>query len=105
MSRAKLRRRVFVADLATEFGAVKCCWRESDRAFTGFVAEVWFSESRSTSEFAVKWTGVVGYPIKVRCVESSPARFAASVPVEVPAGEVRLGWVSRGGRVRCELVS
>ncbi len=32
----------FVATLAAEFGAVECCWRESDRSFTGFVAEVWF---------------------------------------------------------------
>jgi len=30
----------FVADLAAQFGAVECFWRESDRAFTGFVAEV-----------------------------------------------------------------
>lgn len=33
----------FVQGLAAEFGACECFWRESDRAFTGFVAEVWFS--------------------------------------------------------------
>jgi hypothetical protein len=95
----------FVADLAAEFGAVECFWRESDRAFTGFVAEVWFSELRSAGEFALKWASVVGYHIRVRSVESGPARFAASVPIVVPVGEVRLAGGVRGGRVRCELVS
>ena len=38
-------------------------------------------------------------------VESGPGRFAASVPVVIPVGEVRLAGGGRGGRVRCELVS
>ena len=32
----------FVSGLAAEFGAVECCWRESERSFTGYVAECWF---------------------------------------------------------------
>jgi hypothetical protein len=34
----------FISGLAAEFGAVECCWRESERSFTGFVAEVWFAQ-------------------------------------------------------------
>lgn len=88
----------FVCGLAAEFGAVECCWRESERSFTGFVAEVWFESL--PSQFAVRWAEVVGYPLRVRCVSSGPARFAVSVPCGVSPGEVRLGWASRGSRVR-----
>ena len=90
-----------VSGLAQEFGAVECYWRESERSFTGFVAEVWFSEL--PREFAVKWSAVVGYQIKVRAVRSGPAQFAASVPVVVPQGRVRLGSVSRGARLQWPL--
>lgn len=88
----------FVAGFASEFGAVECCWRESDRSFTGFVAEVWFESL--PSEFAARWVAVVGYRIAVRCVPFGPGRFAVSVPCSVPGGEVQLGWVSRGSRVK-----
>lgn len=37
----------FVESLATDFGAVHCCWKESDHSFTGFVAEVWFDSLRN----------------------------------------------------------
>jgi len=92
----------FVAALAAEFGAVECFWRESERSFTGFVAEVWFAEL--PREFAVKWSAVVGYSVLVRCVSSGPGRFAVSVPVVVPGGSVRLRGGLRGGRVRCRVV-
>jgi hypothetical protein len=88
----------FVAGLAAEFGAVECCWRESDRSFTGFVAEVWFSSL--PSQFASRWSAVIGYLVRVRCVSVGPDRFAVSVPVDVPCGQVRLGWASRGSRVK-----
>lgn len=88
----------FVAGLAAEFGAVECCWRESDRSFTGFVAEVWFESL--PREFAVKWAEVVGYSVVVRCVSAGPGRFAVSVPCVVPVGVVRLGAASRGSRVQ-----
>jgi hypothetical protein len=68
-------------------------------AFTGFVAEVWFSELRLAGEFASKWAAVVGYPVKVRSFSGSGS-FAASVPVVVPMGEIRLGVPSRGSRLR-----
>jgi hypothetical protein len=88
----------FVSGLAAEFGAVECCWRESDRSFTGFVAEVWFESL--PSDFATRWAEVVGYSLRVRCVSSGPGRFAVSVPCSVPHGVVRLGFASRGSRVR-----
>lgn len=88
----------FVAGLAAEFSAVECCWRESDRSFTGFVAEVWFESL--PSEFAARWVAVVGYSVLVRSCSSGPGRFAASVPCSVPVGQVQLGWVSRGSRVQ-----
>ena len=88
----------FVESLAAEFGAVECCWRESDKSFTKFVAEVWFKEL--PRDFAIRWAAVVGYSIKVRGVSEDPSRFVASVPVEVPVGEVQLGWVSRGSKVK-----
>jgi len=92
----------FVQGLAAEFGAVECAWRESDRSFTGFVAEVWFAELPSV--FASRWASVVGYFVLVRCLPSGPGRFAVSVPVSVPGGRVSLVGGSRGGRVRCRLV-
>lgn len=89
----------FVAVLAADFSAVECCWRESDVSFSGFVAEVWFESL--PSGFASRWAAVVGRSVRVRSFSSGvPARFCVSVPVSVPAGEVRLGWVSRGSRVR-----
>jgi hypothetical protein len=88
----------FVCGLACEFGCVDCFWRESDASFTGFVAEVWFDEL--PREFAVKWARVVGYAVKVRQRSEGPGRFAVSVPCVVPDGGVRLGYVSRGSRVR-----
>ena len=92
----------FVQGLAAEFGAVECAWRESDRSFTGFVAEVWFAEL--PSGFASRWAAVVGYLVLVRSVSSGPGRFAVSVPVSVPCGQVALVGGVRGGRVRCRLV-
>jgi hypothetical protein len=88
----------FVQALAVEFGAVECCWRESDRSFTGFVAEVWFSQL--PSGFSTRWAAVVGYSILVRSVSSGPGSFAASIPCTVPGGQVSLGPASRGSRVQ-----
>jgi hypothetical protein len=92
----------FVQGLAAEFGAVESAWRESDRSFTGFVAEVWFAEL--PSGFASRWAAVVGYFVLVRSVSSGPGRFAVSVPCSVPGGQVALVGGVRGGRVRCRLV-
>ncbi len=47
----------FVSGLAAEFGAVECCWRESERSFTGFFAECWFAHLPSS--FAARWVAVV----------------------------------------------
>jgi hypothetical protein len=88
----------FVQGFAAEFGAVECYWRESDRSFTGFVAEVWFSEL--PTEFCTRWAAVVGYSILVRSVSSGPGSFAASIPCTVPGGQVSLGPASRGSRVQ-----
>lgn len=88
----------FVQGLATEFGAVECYWRESDRSFTGFVAEVWFS--KLPSAFSTRWAAVVGYSILVRGVSSGPGSFVASIPCTVPSGQVSLGPASRGSRVQ-----
>jgi hypothetical protein len=72
-----------VAGLAEEYGAIECCWRESDRSFTGFVAEVWFDEL--PSEFATNWAAVIGYAVKVRQPPDGIAKFAVSVPCLVCA--------------------
>jgi hypothetical protein len=93
----------FVQALAVEFNAVECCWRESDRSFTGFVAEVWFSQL--PSEFAAKWAAVVSYSVLVRSVSFGPGSFAVSVPCTVPGGQVQLLGGVRGGRVRCRSVA
>ncbi len=89
---------LFVEGLAVEFAAVDCFWRELDRSFTGFVAEVWFASL--PREFAVRWSAVVGYSVVVRARDNGPSRFAVSVPVRVPGGAVRLGYASRGSRVQ-----
>lgn len=92
----------FVEGLAAEFGALECYWRESERSFTGFVAEVWFESL--PSEFSVKWAAVVGYSVVVRAVSVGPARFAVSIPVVVPEGQVLLLGGQRGGVVRCQFL-
>ncbi|WP_017296554.1 hypothetical protein [Nodosilinea nodulosa] len=88
----------FVQGFAAEFGAVECCWRESDRLFTGFVAEVWFAQL--PSEFCARWAAVVGYSILVRGLSLGPGAFAASIPCTVPSSQVSLGPASRGSRVQ-----
>ena len=88
----------FVSGLASEFGAVECCWRESERSFTGYVAECWFGFLPTF--FAQRWAAVVGYSVLVRSVSSGPGRFMVSVPVTVPQGSIRLSGGQRGGRVR-----
>lgn len=92
----------FVQGLAAEFGACECFWRESERSFTGFVAEVCFSAL--PGDFAARWSAVVGYSVLVRCPDVGPGRFVVSVPCVVPGGQVRLQGGQRGGRVRCRLV-
>jgi hypothetical protein len=42
----------------------------SDRLFTGFVAEVWFSHLPSA--FSTRWAAVIGYSILARSVSSGP---------------------------------
>lgn len=56
----------FICILAEEWGARSCHWRESDRAFTGFVAEVAFSSATVAADFARRWSEVVGYGVAVR---------------------------------------
>ncbi|NJL83965.1 MAG: hypothetical protein HC890_15405 [Chloroflexaceae bacterium] len=87
-----------VATLATQFNAVECYWRESERSFSGFVAEVWFATL--PKEFAQQWAATVGYSILVRSVNQGPSRFTVSIPVSVPCGEIQLGLPSRGSRLR-----
>ena len=89
----------FVASLAAEYSAVECHWRESDRSFTGFVAEVWFDQL--PSQFAMAWAVVVGYQARVRCLSGGPGRFAVSVPVVVPQGQVQLRGGQWGGVLGC----
>jgi len=79
----------FVATLATDFGAVDFYWRESERSFSGFVAEVWFQSL--PRQFALRWSAVVGYSVLVRCVSAGPGRFAVSVPCTVTSGK----WIFR----------
>jgi hypothetical protein len=69
----------WVATLAAEYGAIDCCWRESDRAFTGFVAEIWFAQP--AGEFGHKCAKLVGYPIRTRCTSDGPGAYVMSVPV------------------------
>ena len=64
----------FASQLATQFGAVECAWRESERSFTGFVAVVWFDQL--PDKFSCRWSAVVGYQVVVRCVSAEPGRFA-----------------------------
>jgi hypothetical protein len=71
----------WVAALAAEYGAIECNWRESDRAFTGFVAEVWFAEP--AGEFAQRWAQVIGYHVRSRQTIDGPAPYVLSIPVIV----------------------
>lgn len=94
----------FVAGLSVQFGASECFWRESERSFSGFVAEVWFAELSAAGGFAQRWAAVVGVGVLVRCPSAGPGRFVVSVPCQVPSGQVVLQGGVRGGRVRCQLV-
>jgi hypothetical protein len=96
-----MRRKIpfqLIAQVALKLGAVEVFWQESDRAFTGFVAEVWFDAIEP--EFAVFCARAVGYPILMRPMSEGIARFMISVPVNVPQGQVKLGQPSRGSKVR-----
>lgn len=74
----------FVQSLAAEFGAVECFWRESERSFTGFVAEVWFE--LLPSEFAARCRrGLLG----LRCLSwwcGAPVWWLARWPDSGSAG-------------------
>ena len=65
--------------------------------FYGFCCCGWFESL--PSDFAIRWSAVVGYSVKVRAREDGVARFAVSVPCGGPGGGVRLGPVSRGSRL------
>ena len=89
----------FVSGLAAEFSCSECAWRESDRSFTGYVAECWFQQLPSS--FAARWASVVGYSVLVRSMPAGGfGRFVVSVPCTVPQGSIRLAGGQRGGRVR-----
>ncbi|MEM7283915.1 MAG: hypothetical protein AAF438_20050 [Pseudomonadota bacterium] len=68
------------------------------------VAQFRTSRGHRPSAFAAKWAVVVGYQVRVRCVSAGPGRFAVSVPVVVPEGQVVLRGGQRGGRVRVRVV-
>jgi len=96
-----------VAAVASQFSAVECFWRESERSFTGFVAEVCFGSGSSAGEFAAGWAAVCGRSVLVRRVSGgvAPGGWVCSVPCVVPSGAVVLRGGQRGGRrVRCRLV-
>ena len=91
-----------VSCLAEDCGAVECCWRESDRSFTGFVAECWFGSGSAAGQFAARYARVVGRSVLVRRVStcSAPGGWCVSAPCGVPGGQVSLRGGQRGGRVR-----
>lgn len=85
-----------VATVVTKyFGAYDVFWRESDRSFSGYVAECWFTTS--PGDLATKFAKLVGYRITVRRIDDY---YMMSIPTTVPEGEVTLGWASRGSRVK-----
>ena len=94
-----------VAGLAVEFGAVECFWRESERSFTGYVAEVWFGSGSAAGEFARRWAAVLGRSVLVRRVSvvSAPGGWCCSVPCLVGSRQVVLVGGQRGGAVRVRL--
>jgi len=95
----------WVASLAESCGAVECCWRESSRSFSGFVAEVWFGSGSAAGAFASGCVGVVGRSVLVRVVSgAAPGGWVVSVPCGVPGGSVSLVGGVRGGRSRVRLV-
>ncbi|MEM7579099.1 MAG: hypothetical protein AAF316_04470 [Cyanobacteria bacterium P01_A01_bin.80] len=87
-----------IEKLANEYDAIECFWRESDVSFTGFVAEIWFNEI--PSEFSIKCASLIKKSMKVRCLSDGVGKFALSVPVTVPCGEIQLGYYSRGSKVK-----
>jgi hypothetical protein len=89
-----------VAKVADMFGAADVFWRESARSYTGFVAEIWFSEYPVIFRRNVE--KVLQHFVCVRRIEDGPAAYAMSVPVAVPSGEVKLGFPSKGSRVKLE---
>lgn len=94
-----------VCSVAEGSGAVECCWRESERSFSGFVAEVWFGSGAEARAFARGWAAVVGRSVLLRVVSgAAPGGWCVSVPCAVPGGAVVLSGGSRGGRARCRLV-
>lgn len=62
-------------------GAVRWRLRSSPRSFSGAVVVVGFSSRPAAVAFASAWSGVVGFPVAVRCFSGV---WGASVPVAAP---------------------
>ncbi|BAQ63954.1 hypothetical protein [Geminocystis sp. NIES-3709] len=75
-----------IAVIADQLGAIEVYWRESDRSYTGYVAEVWFD--KLPSEFSYLWSQTVNTSILVRKIEE--LGFSISIPCTVPEGEIKL---------------
>lgn len=89
-----------VAKVAIAFGAADVFWRESQNSYTGFVAEAWFSHYPEVFKRNVE--KVIQHFVAVRRIEDSPAEYAMSIPVAIPSGQVKLGFPSRGSRVKLQ---
>lgn len=89
-----------VAKVALAFGAADVFWRESTNSYTGFVAEAWFWHY--PEEFKRNVQKVIQHFVAVRRIEDGPAEYAMSIPVTVPSGQVKLGFPSKGSRVKLE---
>lgn len=79
MSRQALPYEV-IRQFAEAAGAVECLWRESDRSFSGYVAEVWFSDLKSAGEFARVCSDRIGINCKIRATSEGPTQFYVTVP-------------------------
>ncbi|WP_196215574.1 hypothetical protein [Cyanobacterium aponinum] len=76
-----------IAVIAQNSGAMEFYWRESDRSYTGYVAEVWFQQL--PSEFAYLWSQAIGESILVRKV-SEMNSYCVSIPCNVPDGSLKM---------------
>lgn len=92
-----------VAKIAYRIGATEVFWRESQRSYTGFVAEIWFNYFPES--FRKNCETVLNHFVAVRKLDDEvdgPAPYVMSVPVAVPDGQITLGYPSRGSRLKLE---
>lgn len=86
--------------LAIENGAARVAWRESEVSESGAIAEIYFEKGDYNGHsFFSKIANVCERMVRIRSFEGFNV---CSVPCSNVSAEIRLGWASRGSKLKVE---